>query len=119
MMEVVAENSEATLAFRKLAAIIMRFLAGDDHIDLIEPMERCLDALDLEGGTIELIDFSKAVGDDQTIVLIMQGVLRMLAGVLETMDTDDPEYRAGLSTLSRGVVQLGRELQKRSVGWKQ
>lgn len=111
-MEVVAQNSEATLAFRALAAAVMRFVAGDEDIDLYKPMLRCVDGFDSAGGPLSIVDFTPQMGDqDYAINLIVQGVLRMVASAMETQNTTEEEYQRGLSSLSHGVMELNRKLQ--------
>jgi hypothetical protein len=110
-MKVVVENSEATLAFRELAAVIMRFVAGEQGVELIEPMQRCLVALEQGDGVLKFVDFTPESGDeDEAINTVIRGVLHMVAGLLFNMDTHDDEYQDGLSELARGVVLMNQKI---------
>ena len=106
-MKLVAKNSEATLAFREMAANVCRFLAGNNDVDLCESVLQCADALDMDDVPITIIDFSiQPDNPDLAINLVIQGVLKMVASTMVTMDAENPEYQEGANLLAQGIFKL-------------
>lgn len=112
-VNLISEMDDASLAFREVAANVLRFLRGEPDINLVEPMERFLKAfkpVERNGGPIMIVNLQPISGDDdEAINTMLCGAMKMIAAVVQNMDVNEKEYLEGRDQAAVGVVMLDKK----------